>query len=122
VADGGGRAEVVSRLFHPAIDFGLTNTVLLYRRLFHKGVALRPHHDLRSIGRGVVTLYNRHDGVERTVEGLDMVIVMTPPVPKHGLVSELKSAGSELQVIGACVAPRDIETAIFEGHCAAVAI
>jgi len=25
-------------------------------------------------------------------------------------------------VIGACVAPRDIETAIFEGHCAAVAI
>ncbi len=79
-------------------------------------------HDLRSIGRGVVTFYNRYDGVERTVEGLDMVIVTIPPVPNDGLVSELKSAGSELQVIGDCVAPRDIETAIFEGHRTAVAI
>ena len=60
--------------------------------------------------------------VERTVEGLDMVIVTIPPVPNDGLVSELKSAGSELQVIGDCVAPRDIETAIFEGHRTAVAI
>ena len=32
VADRGGHAEVVSRQFHPAIDFGLTNTVSLYRR------------------------------------------------------------------------------------------
>ncbi len=51
-----------------------------------------------------------------------MVIVTIPPVPNDGLVSELKSAGSELQVIGDCVAPRDIETAIFEGHRTAVAI
>lgn len=122
VADHGGRAKVVSRLFYPTMDFGLTNTVSLYRRLFQKGVVLTPHHDLRSIERGVVILVNCYSGVERKVEGLDMVVVVTPAVPNDGLVSELKAAELEVHAIGDCVAPRDIETATFEGHRTAVAL
>ena len=68
-ADAGGRAEVVSRQFHPAVDFGLTNTVSLYRRLFRKGVELTAHHDLRHIRDGVVTLFNYYNQRERRIDG-----------------------------------------------------
>ena len=122
VVNQGGHAEVVTRLFYPTMDFGLTNTVSLYRRLFRKGVVLTPHYELRSIERGVATLVNCYNGTERKVEDLDMVVVVTPAVPNDGLVAELKAAGLKVNAIGDCVAPRDIETATFEGHRAAVAL
>jgi 2,4-dienoyl-CoA reductase-like NADH-dependent reductase (Old Yellow Enzyme family)/thioredoxin reductase len=122
VADAGGRAQVVSRLFHPAIDFGLTNLVSLYRRLYQKGVVLSPHHDLRGIENGIVSLRNCYGGVEQVIADLDMVIVVTPPLPNDRLLEELTTAGFDAEAIGDCVAPRDVETAIFEGHRAAIAI
>jgi hypothetical protein len=122
VLDRGGRAQVATRLVHPAIDAGLTTTVSLYRRLFTKGGVLTPHHELRAIENGVVTLANCYSGAEQRVEGLDMVIVVTPALPNDRLIGELREAGIEAEAIGDCVAPRDIETAIFEGHRAAVAL
>jgi 2,4-dienoyl-CoA reductase-like NADH-dependent reductase (Old Yellow Enzyme family) len=122
VADQGGRAEVASRLFHPAIDFGLTNTVSLYRRLHRKGVVLTPHHELHSIDGAAATLVNCYSGSRRMLEGLDTVVFVTPSVPNDGLVSELKEIGLPVHAIGDCVAPRDIEIATVEGHSVAVAL
>ncbi len=122
VANQGGRAEVVSRLFYPTIDFGLTNTVSLFRRLFQKGIVLTPHHDVRLIEDGIVTLFNCYSGGERRLEGLDMMVFVTPPVPNDRLVGELEVSGLNVHAIGDCVAPRDIETATFEGHRVAVAL
>jgi 2,4-dienoyl-CoA reductase-like NADH-dependent reductase (Old Yellow Enzyme family)/thioredoxin reductase len=115
-ADAGGRAEVVSRQFHPAVDFGLTNTVSLYRRLFRKGVELTAHHDLRHIRDGVVTLFNYYNQRERRIEGVDQVVVVTSPVPDDAMLQPLRDAGLDVRAIGDCVAPRDIEYATFEGH------
>jgi 2,4-dienoyl-CoA reductase (NADPH2) len=119
VADRGGRAEVVSRQFHPAVDCGLTNTVSLYRRLFRKGVELTPHHDLREIGPNGVTLFNYYNQRERRVDGLDQVVVVTSPVPNDEMLAPLKEAGLDVRAVGDCVAPRDIEYATYEGHHAA---
>ncbi len=119
VADRGGRAEVVSRQFHPAIDFGLTNTVALYRRIFRKGVELTAHHDLRSIDGDTAVLFNYYNERERVVEGLDAIVIVTPPAPNDSLVAPLREAGLEVHAIGDCVAPRDIEDAVFEGHSVA---
>ena len=116
VVDRGGKAEVVSRQFHPAIDFGLTNTVALYRRLFRKGVELTPHTDLRSIEGDEVVLFNYYNDRERVVKGLDMVVIVTPPTPNDSLIAPLRAAGLEVHAIGDCVAPRDIEDAVYEGH------
>jgi len=116
VADRGGHAEVVSRQFHPAIDFGLTNTVSLYRRLFAKSVELTPHHDLRSIDKGVVTIFNYYNQRERQIESLDMVVIVTNPIPNDALLAPLRSTGLEVHAVGDCVAPRDIEYATYEGH------
>jgi 2,4-dienoyl-CoA reductase-like NADH-dependent reductase (Old Yellow Enzyme family) len=115
-ADRGGRAEVVSRQFHPALDFGLTNTVSLYRRLFRKGVELTAHHDLRDIQDGVVTLFNYYNQRERRIEGLDQVVIVTAPIPNDAMLAPLREAGLDVRAIGDCVAPRDIEYATYEGH------
>lgn len=116
VADNGGRAEVVSRHFHPAVDFGLTNTISLYRRLFSKNVELTPHHDLKSIRGGAVTLFNCYSRRERVIENVDSVVVVTRPLPRDELLAPLKEKGLEVHAIGDCVAPGDIETATFDGH------
>jgi NADPH-dependent 2,4-dienoyl-CoA reductase/sulfur reductase-like enzyme len=116
VVDGGGRAEVVSRQFHPAIDFGLTNTVALYRRLFRKGVILTAHHDLRRVSQGTATLFNYYSGEELPREGLDMVVIVTAPRPDDRLLAPLRDAGLEVYPVGDCVAPRDIEYATYDGH------
>ena len=116
VANRGGSAEVVSRQFHPALDFGLTNTVSLYRRLFRKGVELTAHHDLRSVRGGVVTIFNCYSDRERIVEGIDMVVIVTAPIPDDRLMGALQGHGVQVRAIGDCVAPRDIEYATFEGH------
>jgi hypothetical protein len=119
VADRGGRAEVVSRQFHPAVDCGLTNTVSLYRRIFRKGVELTPHHDVRAIGADGVTLFNYYNQRERRVEGVDQLVVVTAPVPNDEMLAPLREAGLDVRAVGDCVAPRDIEYATYEGHRAA---
>ncbi len=119
VADRGGKAEVVSRQFHPAVDFGLTNTVALYRRLFRKGVELTAHHDLRAVHGDAAVLFNYYNERERTVEGLETVVIVTPPAPNDALIVPLSAAGLDVHAIGDCVAPRDIEDAVYEGHRAA---
>jgi 2,4-dienoyl-CoA reductase-like NADH-dependent reductase (Old Yellow Enzyme family)/thioredoxin reductase len=116
VADRGGRAEVVSRQFHPAVDFGLTNTVSLYRRLFRKGVELTAHHDLRDVREGTVTLFNYYNQRERRIEGVDQVVVVISPRPNDALLQPLREAGFDVHAVGDCVAPRDIEYATYEGH------
>jgi 2,4-dienoyl-CoA reductase-like NADH-dependent reductase (Old Yellow Enzyme family)/thioredoxin reductase len=115
-ADTGGRAEVVSRQFHPAVDFGLTNTVSLYRRLFRKGVELTAHHDLRDIRDGLVTLFNYYNQRERRIEGIDQVVIVTSPIPNDAMLQPLRDAGLDVRAVGDCVAPRDIEYATYEGH------
>ncbi|HEV8489077.1 MAG TPA: hypothetical protein VGQ58_04760 [Candidatus Limnocylindrales bacterium] len=122
ILDRGGKAEVVSRHAHPAVDAGLTNTVSLYRRLFQKSVVLTPHHELVTAGGEDVLLANVYGGPERLVSGVDMIVVVTPPLPNDELVEPLMETGLEVHAIGDCVAPRDIENATFEGHRAARAL
>jgi hypothetical protein len=122
VADNGGKAELVTRQFHPAVDYGLTNTISTYRRLFRKGVTLTAHHDIGAINRGVVTIFNYYSGAERTIEGLDTVVIVTVPVANDDLFAELRSSQITFEPIGDCVAPRDIESAILDGHRVARAL
>ena len=122
VADSGGSAFVVSRHFHPAIDFGLTNTVSLYRRLFAKDVELVPHHDLESIDGRTVSLVNIYGKKTRAIEGVDAVVFAVQPRANDGLLAPLRAKGLNVVAIGDCVAPRDIENATVDGQRAARAI
>ena len=122
IADGGGAATVVSRHFHPAIDFGLTNTISLYARLFTKRVELIAHHDLKSINENSAVLMNCFSGVERSIDGIDLVVMVTDPKPNDHLIASLHATGLRVHPVGDCLAPRDIESATYEGHAAALSI
>ena len=64
-------------------------------------------------------LFNYYNERERTVEGLETVVIVTPPAPNDALIVPLSAAGLDVHAIGDCVAPRDIEDAVYEGHRAA---
>ena len=119
VADAGGSAFVVSRQFHPAIDFGLTNTVSLYRRLYAKDVELIPHHDLQSIRERSVTLVNIYGRRSRTIDAVDAIVYVVPARANDGLLEPMRRLGVPVIAVGDCVAPRDVENATVEGHRAA---
>lgn len=121
-ADHGFPAEVVTRHFYAALDFGLTNTVSLYRRLFTKGVEFTPHHDLSRITDATVTLENVYSRRECHRTGVETVVVVTESVPRDRLLDVLDKSAPSVIAIGDCLAPRDIETAVFEGHRAALSL
>ena len=116
VADQGGSAEVVSRHFHPAVYFGLTNTITLYRRILKKAVTFAPHQELRGLEGATARLANIYSGEERAVEDLDMVVVASGRSANDSFAAQLKAAGFDVRLIGDALAPRDIEDAVADGH------
>ncbi len=119
LSQGGYEVEVVTRHFYPAIDFGLTNTVTLFRRLFCRGIQLTPHHQVASASGFTVTLTNVYSGAEEVRENMAAVVLATGSVPIDELYRELVAEGRRVLRAGDCVAPRDIESAVYEGHIAA---
>jgi len=69
-----------------------------------------------------VTLFNYYNQRERRIEGLDQVVVVTSPIPNDEMLAPLQMAGLDVRAIGDCVAPRDIESATYEGHRVARAV
>ena len=72
--------------------------------------------DLREIEGDRVVVFNYYNDRERVVRDLDMVVIVTPSTPNDSLIDPLRAAGREVHAIGDCVAPRDIEDAVYEGH------
>lgn len=122
VADGGGVAQVVTRHFHPAVYFGLTNTITLYRRVLGKAVTFVPHHDLRGVDGTAARLENIYSRETRLVDDLDMIVIVQMRVANDVLATPLREQGLDVRVIGDALAPRDIEDAVADGHRAARSI
>jgi hypothetical protein len=116
VAEHGGQAKVVTRHAHPALDFGLTNTVWLYRRIFRHDIEFVPHHDLRGINSDGVLLVNVYSGRPLRLTGIDCIVIAVPPVANDGLLQPLLERDVRVVAIGDCIAPRDVENATLEGH------
>jgi NADPH-dependent 2,4-dienoyl-CoA reductase/sulfur reductase-like enzyme len=71
----GRRVEVISRLFYPGQDVGVTSIVPLYTRLFQKGVTLTPHTELVAVEGSTVVVANSFTGVVRRIDGVDTVVL-----------------------------------------------
>lgn len=111
----GKRVEVVSRLFYPGQDVGVTSIVPLYSRLFAHGVTLTPHTDLVAVEGSTVLVANVYSGQERRLEGVDTVVLAMGSRSTDALYRALKGQVPELHAIGDCVAPRGVHHAILEG-------
>ncbi|HXJ83904.1 MAG TPA: FAD-dependent oxidoreductase [Candidatus Methylomirabilis sp.] len=120
--DQGRRVEVISRLFHPGQDVGVTSSVPLYTRLFRKGVTMTPHTELVAVEGSTVVVANAYTGDRRRIEDVDTVILSMGSRSTDALYRGLKGRVAALHAIGDCVAPRGIHQAILEGTRVARAI
>jgi hypothetical protein len=112
--DQGCRVEVVTRLFYPGQDIGITSIVPLYTRLFTKGVVFTPHTELRAIEGSAVVVANVYSGVERRIEGVDTVVLSTGRRAVDQLYRALSGRVPSLHAVGDCVAPRGVHQALLE--------
>jgi len=111
----GRRVEVISRLFHPGQDIGITSIVPLYARLFAKGVTLTPHTDLVAVEGSAVVVANVYTREERRIEGIDTVVLSMGSRSTDAIYRALGGRVPALHAIGDCVAPRGVHHAILEG-------
>jgi mycofactocin system FadH/OYE family oxidoreductase 2 len=111
----GRRVEVVSRLFYPGQDVGITSIVPLYTRLFSRGVRLTPHVELVAVEGSTVVVANVYSGEERRIEGVDTVVLAMGARSTDALYRALRGRVAALHAIGDCVAPRGVHHAILEG-------
>jgi mycofactocin system FadH/OYE family oxidoreductase 2 len=112
--DQGCRVEVVTRLFYPGQDIGITSIVPLYTRLFTKGVVFTPHTELRAIEGSTVVVANVYSGSERRIEGVDTVVLSTGRRAVDHLYQALRGRVRALHAVGDCVAPRGVHHALLE--------
>ena len=120
--DRGCRVEVISRLFYPGQDIGVTSIQPLYARLFAKAVTLTPHTDLVAVEGSTVVVANAYTGQQRRIEGVDTVVLSMGSRSTDALYRALRGRVPVLHAIGDCVAPRGVHHAILEGTRVARAI
>jgi OYE-like second alpha/beta domain len=116
LADRGHKVEVLTRHPYVGMDLGLTlNQPIFYGRWFQKGIAMTPHHAVKSIDGKRVTVFNVYSNQERVIEGVDTVVMATVRKSVDALYFGLKSRVPELHRIGDCVQPRSVYEAFWEG-------
>jgi mycofactocin system FadH/OYE family oxidoreductase 2 len=115
----GKRVEVISRLFHPGQDVGITSIVPLYTRLFARGVVLTPHTELLAVEGSAVVVANVYTGEPRRIEGVDTVVLTMGSRSTDALYQALRDRVPLLLACGDCVAPRGIHHALLEATRAA---
>jgi thioredoxin reductase len=118
IADGGGKVQVVSRLYHTGMDLAPVHDIILYyRRLLEKGVTFISTHLAKEIKGNKAIIYNVYAPTqERTLENIDIFVLAMGKYPNDAIYKDLKGKVPELYRIGDCVAPRKTQYAIWDGH------
>jgi NADPH-dependent glutamate synthase beta subunit-like oxidoreductase len=118
IGSAGARVEYLTPRFGP-VSASLMDTQevrFVIRRLKEAGVVFSPSTYIRSIGDHDVTVYDVFTDQERTIDGVDAVVLSTSRVPNYGLAKELEGKVRQLFIVGDALAARPWRTASFEGH------
>jgi NADPH-dependent 2,4-dienoyl-CoA reductase/sulfur reductase-like enzyme len=116
LADRGKRVTLLTKNLYAGQDINSKARVLLYWRLFSKGVCLKPHTWIKGIERGTLRSYNVYSQEEQEMPGVDNLVLSLGGRANDELYHELKGFAVELHRIGDCLAPRKVQHAILEGH------
>ncbi len=88
----------------------------LYERLLNRGVEMLPFTFVKEIRRDSLLVAGTITAEERVLNAVDTVVLATGQIANDRLYGLLKGKVAELYTIGDCVAPRDVEAAIYEGQ------
>jgi hypothetical protein len=86
------------------------------RRLRAAGVVISPNTYIKSIDDSRVTVYDVISEEERTLEGVDAVVLSTARIPQNGLAQELCGRVDQLFTVGDALAARPWAAAAYEGQ------
>jgi pyruvate/2-oxoglutarate dehydrogenase complex dihydrolipoamide dehydrogenase (E3) component len=118
LAADGVQVELVTPAFAP-VSINLMASVevgFIVGRLKAAGVTLSTSTWARSIGDGSVTLYDVFTEQERTVDGVDAVLLATSREPRDTLTAQLDGKVRQLFTAGDALAPRPLYAASYEGQ------
>lgn len=120
LADQGKRVEVLSPSLYVGQGLGPNcDLELWYQRVRKKDIVLTPNVSFLGVEGSRVKAIHNYSGQELVWENVDNVILAVPHRAKDELYSSLKEKVPELYRIGDCLAPRRLESAIYEGFNAA---
>ena len=119
LADQGKRVEIVSG--QPHVGQGIQAGVWrhLYEELLSKGVKMSPLTGVAEIGESTVMTYHAvysDPSTARVIDGVDTVVVAAGGRADDTLYRALRGKVPDLQAVGDCLQPRDVEAAVYEGH------
>lgn len=113
----GKQVELITKSYYAGVNVVDHNTVpLLYQKILGNGVKLTYNTWVARIEERDVVLYDVYTRQERTIQDVDTVVLALGGIANDGLAERLRAAGQEVHLIGDCVAPRDLEYAVLDGH------
>jgi NADPH-dependent 2,4-dienoyl-CoA reductase/sulfur reductase-like enzyme len=119
LADRGKAVEVVTGLEFVGRDMPTVAWHFHTENLLKQGVTLTPFTGVWEVAEGAVEAYNVVSWEPRTIEGIDTVVLASGGQADDALYRALDGKVADLQAIGDCYQPRDIELAVVDGHRAA---
>jgi hypothetical protein len=118
LAAAGAQVEYVTAGFAPMsarVDWA-QDTKLVMKRLRARQVQFTPATYIRSIGDHAVTLFDVFSEEERTVDGVDAVVLATGRAPVNALGKALAGKVAQLFMVGDAMGARPFATAAYEGQ------
>jgi len=88
----------------------------IMKRLRAAGVIISTNTYIKSIGDHSLIVYDVITEEERTLEGVDAVVLSTARIPQNGLTQELTGKVAQLYTVGDALAARPWAAAAYEGQ------
>jgi thioredoxin reductase len=116
IASIGSKVTVLTSRLYAGVDLEETCREILMKRLYRADTVFINSHVLKEIRHTAVVLENKFNHAEKTVEGIDTIVVAQASYSDDGLYKTLKKANRDVFSVGDCVAPRTILQIIFEAE------
>jgi 2,4-dienoyl-CoA reductase-like NADH-dependent reductase (Old Yellow Enzyme family)/thioredoxin reductase len=92
------------------------DATFVMKRLRAAKVKISTSTNIKSIGKNEVVAYDVHDNEERTIKGVDAVVLCTGREPLGALAKDLEGKVAQVFTIGDGLAARVLAAATFEGQ------
>jgi 2,4-dienoyl-CoA reductase-like NADH-dependent reductase (Old Yellow Enzyme family) len=118
LANGGADVELVTPAFAPVAfeAMGTQEVGFLIGRMKAAGVTISTSSYVREIGDGSVTVFDVFTGQDRTIEGVDAVVLVTARVSNDPFSDALEGKVKQVFAIGDALAPRTWASSTYEGQ------
>lgn len=117
LADLGKTVHVVTPTLFVGSELGPSQDLYLTRqRLLQKGVTFTPDFAVMQVNGTAVSGFNVYSNEQATIDGYDSIVAVMGNDADDALYFALKGQVGELYRAGDCVAPRRVDSAIYEGY------